>query len=57
MLASETNITKVDSMEMPIFFVPYLETTETEVLPFLADEDLELEVTIVTKETEKKISD
>lgn len=39
-------------MEMPIFFVPYLVTKETEVLPFLVDEDLELDVTKVTKETE-----
>ena len=60
MLASETNVTKVTkvkSMEMPIFFIPYLVTKETEVLPFLADEDLELNVTIVTKETEKYQTD
>ena len=28
---SETNVTKVDSMEMPIFFIPYHETKETEI--------------------------
>ena len=48
LLANETNVIKADSMEMPIFFVPYLVTKETEVLPFLVDEDLELDVTKVT---------
>ena len=55
LLANETNltkVTKVDSMEMLIFFVPYLVMKEIEVLPFLVDENLELDVIKVMKETE-----